>query len=175
MAELSSAEQQQEAWFNSSVRTANKVHEEPRHWIDSIAEDLEQAEDYDGDSSDDESDTYDEDEEMFTVPPRVTITSAELDDEEDEEDDEYLDLEFDEQHALTRVASKHSPPGLMLDSDSSDDEDESQPPSPRNSVIELSEKERQSITTTAFYDVKAQQGLEEYVIQQPQATIIAAC
>jgi hypothetical protein len=132
--------------------------------------------------SDDESDDgseYDDDAEMFNIPlrkvrsPPVTFSSSEitmdLDDEMDDEED-------DDEHALTRVASKHSPPELV--EDESDSEDESMPSSPEaQETFELDEKERQAITTTSFYDAKSHQGLEDYIMQQaqqPQVPLIAA-
>lgn len=177
MVELADAEREQEAWFNQSVKKASKP-EEPRHvqWIDSIAE---EEEDDDSDmESDDGSDIYDEDEEMFNIPlrkirsPPVEISSEELD--EDEDIDAEYDEEDDDEHALTRVASQHSPPELTLDSDS-DSEDESMPSSPEQPTFELSEKERQSIATTDFYDIKSQQSMEDYILRQPQQPMIAAC
>lgn len=180
MTTLSEAEQEQERWFNESVKKASNKSDEPKHitWVDSIPE--EDESDGEESDSDDDSDTYDEDADMFDIPlrkirsPPVTVSSAELDDEEYDE----MDEEYDDEHALTRVASKfeHSPPELMNDSDS-DSEDESMPSSPEQETAEFSEKDRQSIATTSFYDSKAQQGLEDYIIQQaqqPQAPLIAA-
>jgi len=171
MVELADAEREQEAWFNQSVKKASKP-EEPRHiqWIDTIAE-TEEEEDSDSDSdldSDDGSETYDED--MFDVPlrklrsPPVEITSAEV------SDDEEFDDDYEEGLALTRtISNKHSPPELTLDLDS-ESEDESMPSSPENSTFELSEKQRQAITTTNFYEMK------DVIIQrQQQQPIIAAC
>ncbi|KAF7185738.1 hypothetical protein HII31_12969 [Pseudocercospora fuligena] len=171
MVELADAEREQEAWFNQSVKKASKP-EEPRHvqWIDTIAE-----EDEDDDSdmeSDDGSDIYDEDAEMFNIPlkkirsPPVEISSEEIDDEADSDD------EFDDEHALIRVPSQHSPPELTLDSES-DSEDESMPSSPEQPAFELSEKERQAITTTDFYSKP--QSIENLLAQQHQQPMIAAC
>lgn len=173
MVELADAEREQEAWFNTSVRTASKP-EEPRHiqWVDSIAEE---------DESDDESDAasdYDEDEEMFDIPlrkiksPPVTFTSADVEDED--MDAEYDEEDEEDEYALRRVPSnRHSPPELTHDDEESESEDEdSMPASPENVTFELSEKERQAITTTTFYDTKT---LEDYAVQQPQQPIIAAC
>src|SRR5277367_2710699 len=69
MLELAEAEQEQESWFNQSVKKANKT-EEPKHiqWADAIIEDPEedwQAEDADSSDSDSEYDS-DEDVEMET-------------------------------------------------------------------------------------------------------------
>ncbi|KAF2167730.1 hypothetical protein M409DRAFT_65843 [Zasmidium cellare ATCC 36951] len=176
MVELADAEREQEAWFNQSVKKASKP-EEPRHvqWIDTIAEE----EDEDSDmESDDGSDIYDEDAEMFNIPlrkiksPPVEVTSQEVDEDEDAEYDD----EYDEDLALTRVESQHSPPELTLDDSDSESEDESIPSSPDTPMFELSEKEREAITTTAFYDRKSEQGIEDYLMQQQnQQPIIATC
>lgn len=178
MLELQEAEREQEAWFNQSVRKASKP-EEPRRvqWLDQISE-MEEA---DSDDEEDDASDVDEDEMLFDIPvrkiksPAVQISSAELEDEDSdaEYDDEFEDNEL----ILRRSPSKHSPPELSLDdeedSDSEDSEDEC--PSPADTVLELSEKQRQAIATTAFYDIKSQQSFEDYMIQQPQATLISAC
>lgn len=171
MVELADAEREQEAWFNQSIKKASKP-EQPKHiqWIDTISE---EEDDDDSDSnSDDGSDVYDEDAEMFehmSIPlrkvksPPVTISSAELE-EDDYDDDADYDEDDDEEHALTRVASKHSPPELLHDSDSDSDDD--MPPSPEQPSMELDEKQREVIATTTFYDAKSQTGLEDYIMQQ---------
>lgn len=170
MVELADAEREQEAWFNQSVKKASKS-EEPRHvqWIDTIAEDDEDDSDLE---SDDGSDIYDEDEEMFNIPlrkirsPPVEISSHEVDEDMESDDDEY-----EEELALSRVPSnRHSPPELTLDSDSDSEDD--MPSSPEQSLFELSEKERQQIATTAFYDSKSSEAL---LAQQHQQPMIAAC
>lgn len=178
MVELQDAEREQEAWFNQSVRKASKP-EEPRQvqWIDTIAEEDDEEDDSDLES-DDGSDIYEEDEELFHLPlrkiksPPVEFSSQEIDefDEEDDLDDE----EFDDEHTLTRVASRHSPPELTLDSDSESDDD-SMPSSPELPAFELSEKERQAITTTSFYDTKSEETIADYLARQPQQPMIATC
>lgn len=179
MVELQDAEREQESWFNDSVKKASKP-EEPRHvqWIDTIAEE----EDEDSDmESDDGSDIYDEDAEMFNIPlrkiksPPVEISSQEIDEEEDQDAD--YDEEFEEDElALTRVASQHSPPELTLDDSDSESEDESMPSSPDSPMFELSEKEREAIATTTFYDRKSEQRLDDYLMQQQnRQPIIATC
>lgn len=173
MIELADAEREQEAWFNQSVRKASKP-EEPRHiqWVDTIPEE-------DDEQSDDESDAdseFDEDEEMYDIPlrkiksPPVTLSSAAIIDEdmdaeyEEEEDDEY---------ALRRVPSnRNSPPELTYEEESDSEDEDSMPASPENVAFELSEKEREAITTTTFYDTKT---LQDYAVQQPQQPLIAAC
>ncbi|KAK1824669.1 hypothetical protein LTR12_000994 [Friedmanniomyces endolithicus] len=185
MIELSSAEREQESWFNQSLSRASKP-EEPKHiqWLDEVAE----AEMEDDSDSEDDSDYDDDAEQIFeSIPttrvrrPSVHIDSMEIDDEDDEEEDDE-DAEFDEEHALQRTpSSRHSPPELLdcdEDDSSSDSEDESMPSSPENQAFEINEKERAAITTTAFYDTKAQHGLEQYIMQQSQqrqaAPLIAA-
>ena len=95
----------------------------------------------------------------------------EEEDESDSDSDDEYDEEYDEEHALIRVASKHSPPELTHDD--SDSEDESMPNSPEEASLEYSEKERQQIATTAFYDIKQQQGLEDFIMMQPPQQIAA--
>lgn len=172
MVELADAEREQEAWFNQSVRKASKP-EEPRHiqWVDTIPEDDEQS-----DSESDADSEFDEDEEMFDIPlrkiksPPVTVASADLDDED--MDAEYEEDEDDE-YALRRVPSnRHSPPELTHDEESESEDEDTMPASPENIAFELSEKEREAITTTTFYDTKT---LEDYAAQQPQQPLIAAC
>lgn len=181
MVELADAEREQEAWFNQSVTGASKPEERHIQWIDTIQEEEEEESDDESDmESDDGSDIYDEDAELFNIPvrairqPPVEISSAEIDEDAD------FDDEYDDEHALTRVSSQHSPPELTLDSDSdSEDELMSAPVSPETSTFQLTDKERQSIATTAFYDIKStEQGdLEDYMLQQQsrQQPIIAAC
>jgi hypothetical protein len=144
MLELAEAEQEQESWFNQSVRKASKP-EEPRHiqWADSIVEDPEEDwEAEDAESSDDDSE-YDSDEDMEEmgfatlqrVPSRTTTISkaVEVEEEEVEEDDEedFADLQLQR----TQSHSPSSPPELV-DHDSDDSsEDESMPPSPPNNAL----------------------------------------
>lgn len=163
MIDLADAEQEQERWFNQTVSRATKgADEEPKHvqWADTIVEDpQEDWEAEDAESSDDESD-YDEDEDItMTTPtrrapsPAATITTREIgvDEEEFDEDDEedYADL------TLTRTSSRH-PPELTSDSDE-DSEDDSMPPSPPQPALfdAFTEKQRQAIATTSFYDSKS--------------------
>lgn len=174
MVELADAEREQEAWFNQSVKKASKL-DEPQHvrWIDSIAE-VDDEDDSDMDS-DDGSDIYDEDEEMFNIPlKKIRTPPIEISSEEISEDAESDD-EFDAEHALTRAPSQHSPPELTLDSES-DSEDESMPSSPEHeSTFDLSsEKTQQVITTTTDFYTKPQ-SIESLLAQQLQHPIIAAC
>ncbi len=162
MIELADAEQEQERWFNQSVKGAARSSEESKHieWADTIVEDpsedwdVEDAESSDSESDSDSESEEDEDEDFdiaSAVPLRklaspstiVTVTSIEVDDDEEYEDDEedYSDL------ALTRTSS-FSPPELSHDSD--DSEDESMPPSPPQPTLQYSEKQKQQIATS-FY------------------------
>ncbi|KAK5118054.1 hypothetical protein LTR62_004100 [Meristemomyces frigidus] len=185
MLELSSVEKEQERWFNESVKKASKP-EQPQHiqWIDTISEVDEMDED---DDSEDESDFEDDAADIFNIPlrkmrsPPMVLDSANLDidmiNEDEDEDEEEDDEDDDEEHTLTRVpSSRHSPPELVDDSES-DSEDESMPTSPESQSFEINEKEREHIATSALYDMKAQRGVEDYVMQQarqPQAPLIAA-
>lgn len=158
MLDLANAEQEQERWFNNIVNGSSSTEEEetPKH-VDTIPEEVEEEE------SEDEAE----------------ITAVEVD--SDMEDDE-------EDLTLTRTASRHSPPELSLDTDSSSDsdEDEHMPPSPPTPMVEaLSEKQRQAIATTSYYDAKEASSLSPtesqafeqegfYLPSRQQPTIIAA-
>ncbi|KAI9721117.1 MAG: hypothetical protein M1812_002598 [Candelaria pacifica] len=200
MMELADAEQEQERWFNQSVKGAAKSSEEPKHieWADTIVEDpaedwyAEDAESSDSESdSDSESEPEDEDFDMasaiplrkVTSPaPTVTVTSIEVDDDEEYEDDEedYNGL------ALTRTSS-FSPPELSHDSD--DSEDESMPPSPPQPTLQYSEKQKQQIATSFYEHSKVAQAslpltssesasfFEEgyFLPQRTSNTMISAC
>ena len=190
MVDLAEAEQEQESWFNQSVKKASRS-EEPRHiqWADSIIEEPEedwQAED--ADSSDSESE-YDSDEEMEIesgiaslqrVPSHIVTSFTEVD--EDVEDDGAEDLEELALH-LTQSHS-NSPPELDHDSEDSS-EDESMPPSPPSDVLpSFSEKQREQIVTSSYYSKSApsipqsseQTFFEEgfYLPQRSQPSLISA-
>ncbi|CZT11663.1 uncharacterized protein RAG0_15747 [Rhynchosporium agropyri] len=155
MLELAAAEQEQESWFNQSVKKASKI-EEPKHiqWADTIVEDPEedwQAEDADSSDSDSE---YDSDDDMeietgFTLLQRgpsnshmAIVEEAEEQFEDDgEEDFEGLQLQLTPSHS-------QQPPELDHDSDSS--EDDSMPPSPPNNALPTF-SEKQKIATTSYY------------------------
>lgn len=160
MLELAEAEQEQESWFNQSVKKASKP-EEPKHiqWADTIIEEPEedwQAEDADSSDSDSEYDS-DEDVEMgtgFAPLARVqstsavssAVTAAVEQIEEEFEDDGEEDFSGLQLH-LTPSRS-HQPPELDHDSDSS--EDESMPPSPPSDTLPTF-SEKQKIATTSYY------------------------
>jgi hypothetical protein len=162
MLELAEAEQEQESWFNQSVKKASKSSTKSSHiqWADAIVEEPEEdwaAEDAD-DSSDSESEYDDEEEEeeedvemeagvvsVRRVQTTTTTMSTVVDDEEEYEDDEE-DLEGLQ---LTHTTSHAAyPPELDHDSDSS--EDESMPPSPPSNTLP-SFSEKQQIATTSYY------------------------
>ncbi|EOD48005.1 uncharacterized protein LTHEOB_4027 [Neofusicoccum parvum] len=165
MLELADAEREQEAWFN---KTVNKAARAERHiqWADTIDEEVMEDDEDDDIISDSESDSdYDEDAEDFDMipplrripSPPVRITTTELDDEDDEDDEEddeyYEDEEFDEEHALVRSPSQQTPPELVHEEDS-DSDDDATPTTPPQPTLEYTEKERQAIATTAYYDRK---------------------
>jgi hypothetical protein len=152
MLELAEAEQEQESWFNQSVKKASKT-EEPKHiqWADAIVEDPEedwQAED--ADSSDSESE-YDSDDDMEIETGLVSLQRVPSNNIASPiSEDEYEDDEEDFEGLQLRLTPSHSanPPELDHDSDSS--EDESMPPSPpSDSLPTFSEK--QQIATTSYY------------------------
>jgi len=165
MLDLAEAEQEQESWFNQSVKTATKP-EQSKHiqWADSIVEEPEedwQAEDADSDSEDSEEEYEDEDIEMAAtglaqlhrVQSQTSIRTREVDElDEDYEDDGEEDYAM---LSLSRSPSHSAqPPELSHDSeDDSSSEDEAMPPSPPNNALPtFSEKQRQQIATTSFYD-----------------------
>jgi hypothetical protein len=153
MLELAEAEQEQESWFNQSVKKANKT-EEPKHiqWADAIVEDPEedwQAED--ADSSDSESE-YDSDDDMEMGSGIVSLQPVQSNNilSRVEDDEEYEDDEEDFEGLQLHLTPSHSahPPELDHDSDSS--EDESMPPSPPSDALP-SFSEKQQIATTSYY------------------------
>ena len=197
MLDLANAEQEQESWFNQTVKSASKASEASKHiqWANTIPEELEEAveEEFYAESSDSDSDSdEDEDEEMPTAQPialakvprtPATITTTEYDEDEDMEDEDYED-----DLALTRTSSAHPPELLHEDSDS-DSEDESMPPSPDMAFDAFSEKQRQAIATTSYYQslpVKSDSPAslpesdqsffdEGFYLPQRQQTVIAVC
>lgn len=169
MLDLAEAEQEQESWFNQSVKSANKS-EQPKHiqWADTIVEEPEedwQAEDADSDSSDSEEE-FDDDEDvemaatglaqLHRVQSQTFISAravAESEDFEDDGEEDYAML------SLSRTPSHSAqPPELSHDSeDDSSSEDEAMPPSPPNNALPtFSEKQRQQIATTSYYDSEDQ-------------------
>lgn len=164
MLDLADAEREQESWFNQTVKGAAKASEEPKHiqWVDTIPEEAvddmdEEDWDAEAEASDNESSDSSDDEDSDYVPAiparripqqSTMITTTEVYEDEMDEDDDY-----DEDLALTRTSSAH-PPELLHESDSESD-DESMPQSPPQPEIPLdafSQKQRQAIATTSFYE-----------------------
>ncbi|KIX92119.1 uncharacterized protein Z520_12203 [Fonsecaea multimorphosa CBS 102226] len=175
MLDLANAEQEQERWFNNIVNGSQQEEEEERHrHVETIVEEPEADwEPEDAASSEEES------EDETEQKPDTQVTAIEVDSDMEDDDDDNEDL------TLVRTASRHSPPELSLDTDS-DSEDEHMPPSPPTTTIQvLSEKQRQAIATTSFYDAKdtaslspeESEAFEEegfYLPSRQQPTIIAA-
>jgi hypothetical protein len=181
MIDLADAEREQEAWFNSSVSKASPSESRHIQWFDSIQEDFEDDDsdsDSDSDAESDDGSIYDEDAEILSIPVRrirtapVVIESEEIDLTDDEDEAEYDDEEYDEEHALTRVPSKHSPPELALDD--SDSEDDSMPPSPDQPTMELSEKSRQQLSNALYGNKSQSASMEDYIMHEPQRPLISA-
>lgn len=171
MIDLANAEQEQERWFTKSVSGASEP-EEQQH-VETIVEEPEadwEAED--ADDSDNDS-TYEEEEEASAV-----IISTEVD------ADMEIDDETDGELALTRTPSRHSPPELSHDSDSESDDEHMPPSPPQPTIATFSEKQRQAIATTSFYDSKEaslsereQQAFVQegyYLPTRDQPTLVAA-
>lgn len=174
MVELQDAEREQEAWFNESLRKANKQSkpEQPRHvqWIDTIAEELDAASDTDSDSDDE---IYEENTVVAPTSQSYQVSSREV--SEDEDEDDLQDMEYDEEHALSRIDSH--PPELTHE-DSDDSEDESMPGSPNSSELEFTQYQpAQPIKTTPYTNKMDQQDhyLEDsIIIQQRPGPMISA-
>ena len=185
MLDLADAERAQENWFNQTVTGATKASQGPKHiqWADTIEEAVEDEDEY-ADSSDSDSDSDDEVEyaqhiSVRRMPQQPTSITTD-DEDEDMEDDE----EYDEEHALTRTSSEH-PPELLHESDSDSDDD--MPQSPPQAEIPLdafSEKQRQAIATTGYYEQKAEGDMPSdqasffdegfYIPPRQQAPVISA-
>ena len=160
MLDLAHAEQEQESWFNQTVKSNTKAAEEPKHiqWADSIPEEVEEAVEEEFYAEDSDSDSDDEEEMEIAQPmparkaPQPQSVAVAIDDDEDED---MEDEDFEDDLALTRTSSIHPPELLHEDSDS-DSEDDSMPPSPPTtsevSFDTVSEKQRQAIVTTSFYE-----------------------
>lgn len=158
MLDLANAEQEQESWFNQTVKSAAKASSEESKqsqrvtWADqhTITEEEMYDEDSESDSDDEES------AEVAVAARKITAQPMQISLSEDE-DEEMEDDEYDADLSLTRTSSHSrahelSPPELMHeDSDSDDSEDDSMPPSPPPTELLISEKARQEIATTSFY------------------------
>lgn len=163
--DLAAAERDQEMWFNHSVRGAAQASEEPKHvqWADRIPEEaVEDDDEYDEEDEDSSRDfssnEYDSDDEEVNTTPVVaphhhrsspisipTVTAAEV------SEDMEIDEDYEDGLVLTRIASH--PPELMHESDSDSDDDmmPPSPPQPNLSLAVFSEKQRQAIATTSYY------------------------
>ncbi|ESZ89513.1 hypothetical protein SBOR_10102 [Sclerotinia borealis F-4128] len=166
MLELAEAEQEQETWFNQSVRKATK-QEDPKHiqWADTVVEEPEEdweTSDLDNDDSSDSGSDYDSDEEMeepslgsitrmssHNMVDPVVVSTREIDEDDEEEfqddDEDYPSLQL----TKTKSHSASHPPELDHDSDDSS-EDESMPPSPPSDTFP-SFSEKQPIASSSYY------------------------
>ena len=119
-------------------------------------EDEEDEEDLGRDFSGNDYDSDDEDVDntpaVVPQPPRrpspvlpPTVTAAEV------SEDMEIDEDYEDGLVLTRIASH--PPELMHESDSDSDDDmmPPSPPQPNLSLAVFSEKQREAIATTSFY------------------------
>lgn len=176
MLDLASAEQEQEQWFTKSLSQSEEAVEEPE--VDWEVNDAE--------SSDSDSDSdLDMDEEMITPTAQApVITTSEVDEEdaefEEDEEEDYGDL------ALTRTASRHSPPELSSDSES-DSEDEHMPPSPPSATFDAFTEHQRQVITNPPKDASLSESQQEAFIEEgfflpsrsqqqhpPQPSMIAA-
>lgn len=173
MFELAEAEQEQESWFNQSVRGATKSEDKHIQWAGAVVE--EPAQDWqieDADSSESDSE-YDEDEDLDVqtagfaslqrVSSRSSFQSMEVDHEEEEEEDLYED-DGEEDYAMLTLSRTQShppsPPELSHDSEDDSSEDESMPSSPLSDALpSFTQIQRQSAHTklspseqAAFFD-----------------------
>lgn len=182
MLELATAEQEQESWFNQTVKSAAK--DEPKQsqrisWADqhTIVEEEMYEEDSDSDSED-EGEEID----MAVTVRKVPAQSMQITISKEEEDEDMEPDDFDEELSLQRTASHSpaelSPPELMHeDSDSfSDSDDEPMPPSPRDPELLISEKQRQAIATTSLYHQSPSKPIDSASLfqQDSQQVAIAA-
>lgn len=176
MLDLAHAEEEQERWFNQTVHSATKASQEPKQqrvsWAPQhvIVEEEAVEEEMYSDDSESESDEEEGEEEMITMGVAARMVSAQSmqiniseDEDEDMEDDD-----FDAELSLTRTSSRSAakpsavaessppelcPPELMHEcADCSDsEEDESMPPSPPQTELLVSEKQRPAIIATSSF------------------------
>ncbi|KAL8766657.1 MAG: hypothetical protein Q9209_006640 [Squamulea sp. 1 TL-2023] len=155
MLDLADAEREQESWFNQTVKGATKASESPRHiqWADSIEEAIEEDE-----YSDSESDSDDEVEQIPRIPARrlpQELAPAAMVTAEDDSDDEMEDEDNEDEDLILTRTHPNQPPELLHESDSESDDD--MPPSPPQSQLSFdafTEKQRQAIATTGYYQPK---------------------
>lgn len=168
------------------IQWASTVVEEPEE--DEEDWDPEDASDLDSDLSDsDEEDDSDFDENDFVIntpvrlrspPPTSTqhnvaafAEAAIIEDEGEETDSdfEYDDAEDLDELTLTRSPSRQSPPELLADDDSS--EDESMPPSPLQPTLESFDAKEPATEAVPLTD---DQYASEYYNPREQSTIVKA-
>ncbi|BDD58325.1 hypothetical protein MPDQ_000412 [Monascus purpureus] len=186
MLELSDAEHEQERWFNQTVSGASQ--EEPQH-RESVVEDpeddwnLEDISDADSDVSDDSY--YDEEDFLvntLSAPIPCTRTSSspsmgpivteqEVDEDSDSEFEED-DLEDLEELVLTRTPSRQHPPELASDSDEESDED--QPPTPTQMIYNSFDIKQAVGTTKLALPDSDQSALLERYVSRPEGAVIEA-
>ena len=177
MLDLANAEQEQESWFNQTVKSAAKASSEDKQsqrvtWADQHT--ITEEEMYDEDS---DSDSDDEELEVAVAARKITAQPMQISLSEDE-DEEMEDDEYDAALSLTRSPSRGrsqslSPPELMHeDSDSDESEDDSMPPSPPQTELLISEKARQAIATTSFYQSPSKP-IDDYSQESQQIAIAA--
>jgi len=163
MVHLSEAEEEQEQWFNNTVRG----NEESREWPQPIPEvtdeygslptDYDSHSETESESDDDAAIEFEQPRLSLFIPSETAIDVAEVEDDyEDFADEEELIDDSEDEDGLfsLRRTTSHRPPSLCSDL-SDDDDEESNPPSPPQPTIEylVSEKERIATAARSFYDV----------------------
>ncbi|KAL8993551.1 MAG: hypothetical protein Q9169_006259, partial [Polycauliona sp. 2 TL-2023] len=144
-----------ESWFNQTVKGATRASTSSGHvqWADSVESAIEEDDEY----SDNDSDSDDEMEQIPQIPVRrlrQETAPAPIVTVEEDSDEEMTDDEEDEELSLTRTHS-NQPPELLHESDSESDEDmPPSPPQPEFPLDAFSQKQRQAIATTGFYQPK---------------------
>lgn len=186
MIELAEAEKEQEEFYNNNLRS-------PSPYAHTV-EDLKIPDESDSDSDDEDvdadfrSDYSDFEEEQFArmaVPakhssrPSLIAVAEDLDEEEQDEydDQDYNnpDLSLSRTHSHLDVAHEQNVPELVHDSDDSDDESHSPPPSPDYSSVTITDfamATRKPTTTTTAEEALHENG---FWIPEQQPQMIAAC
>ncbi|PHH60811.1 hypothetical protein CDD82_2226 [Ophiocordyceps australis] len=166
MLELSDAEEEQERWFNQSVRGASRLgHQGHIQWADRIVEEPE--DEYDSeDSSDSDSDFDDHvQDDAPSAKPLPSRASNDDDDLEDDLEEDYAQLE------LVRTPSHiSSPPELLADHDSDSSDDEPMPPSPNQPSLSYDHKDSK-IKHSQQQDVLYQQNY--YSARRPSTGLVS--
>ena len=174
MLDLANAEQEQESWFNQTVKSAAKASEEsnkqqqPRvSWADQhtiVEEEAVEEEMYDEDSESD-SDDEDEDVTMAMAARKVSAQPMQISlsaDEEEQDDEMEVDDEYDAELSLTRTPTRSpstelsSPPELMHEDESSDDSSEDEEEEEEDSNLPSSPPQtelfsKQAPATSSFF------------------------